>query len=194
MISLPSLPLCKINKTIEEEKEFREAFLKSNDQCFDTTNCIVLEYSADETNYRKSYENVTFEFKFIISTNSTTLYEEYWIYDEIHAIGSVGGTLGMCIGFSLTSLVSYLINISKHIISIIKAKIAHKFLSKPKFQFDSLERESNVKQNEMKTVEDHSRKEEYLEDEETLDEKIHKILEEKLKTIFLNLDKNGAIF
>ena len=46
----------------------------------------------------------------------------------------------------------------------------------------------------MKTVEDHSRKEEYLEDEETLDEKIHKILEEKLKTIFLNLDKNGAIF
>ena len=124
MISLPLLPLCKINKTIEEQKEFLEAYSKGNDQCFGMTYCIVSEYSADEIAYRPSMENGTFEFGFIMSSNSTTIYEEYLIHDGINAIGSVGGTLGMCIGFSFTGLASYLLNILKHLISIIKAEIA----------------------------------------------------------------------
>ena len=35
------------------------------------------------------------------------LYEEYLIYDNIHLIGSIGGTLGMCIGFSFTGIIQY---------------------------------------------------------------------------------------
>ena len=35
------------------------------------------------------------------------LYEEYLIYDNIHLIGSIGGTLGMCIGFSFTGIIQH---------------------------------------------------------------------------------------
>ena len=57
--------------------------------------------------------------------NSTTVYEEYLIYDAISMIGSVGGTLGMCIGFSFTGIISFLMNILQHVISIIKRKLAN---------------------------------------------------------------------
>ena len=33
------------------------------------------------------------------------VYEEYLIYDHVELIGSVGGTLGMCIGFSFTGVI-----------------------------------------------------------------------------------------
>ena len=36
-----------------------------------------------------------------------TLYEEYLIYDDIHLIGSIGGTLGMCIGFSFIGIIQH---------------------------------------------------------------------------------------
>ena len=35
------------------------------------------------------------------------LYEEYLIYDNIHLIGTIGGTLGMCIGFSFTGIIEH---------------------------------------------------------------------------------------
>ena len=55
--------------------------------------------------------------------NSTTVYEEYYIYDAISMVGSVGGTLGMCIGFSFTGLISSLMNISNHAISVMITKL-----------------------------------------------------------------------
>ena len=39
-----------------------------------------------------------------------TVYEEYLIYDTIGMIGSIGGTLGIFIGFSLSNVISFLIN------------------------------------------------------------------------------------
>ena len=40
-------------------------------------------------------------------------------------VGSVGGTLGMCIGFSFTGIISFLINILQQGISIIKPKLSN---------------------------------------------------------------------
>ena len=40
-------------------------------------------------------------------------------------VGSVGGTLGMCIGFSFTGIISFLINIIQHGFSIIKPKLSN---------------------------------------------------------------------
>ena len=39
-----------------------------------------------------------------------TTHGEYLIYDAIGVIGSVGGTLGMFIGFSFSNAVSYITN------------------------------------------------------------------------------------
>ena len=36
------------------------------------------------------------------------VYEEYLVYDAIDMIGSVGGTLGMFIGFSMTGVISWI--------------------------------------------------------------------------------------
>ena len=36
----------------------------------------------------------------------TTVYQEYLIFDMVGLIGSVGGTLGMCIGFSFSGVTS----------------------------------------------------------------------------------------
>ena len=63
-----------------------------------------------------------------ITSNSTKLYDEYLIYDEINTIASVGGTLGMCIGFSFTGLISCMITFLKNTIFIFKGKLGnHKF-------------------------------------------------------------------
>ena len=48
---------------------------------------------------------------------------EYFIYDAISMVGSVGGTLGMCIGFSFTGMFTILINLIQNGINLIKAKL-----------------------------------------------------------------------
>ena len=53
------------------------------------------------------------------------MYEEYLIYDAISMVGSVGGTLGMCIGFSFTGIISFLMKILQQGISIIKSKLSN---------------------------------------------------------------------
>ena len=43
------------------------------------------------------------------------VHEEYLIFDMISLISSVGGTLGLCIGFSFTNLVKYAMTFLKHL-------------------------------------------------------------------------------
>ena len=45
-----------------------------------------------------------------------TLHEEYLIYDAIGLIGSVGGTLGMLIGFSFINVITEVLNYSKQLL------------------------------------------------------------------------------
>ena len=44
-----------------------------------------------------------------------TMHDEYLIYDEVSMIGSIGGTLGMCIGFSFTNLMSCFLNFIQYL-------------------------------------------------------------------------------
>ena len=135
IISFPSLPICQINKTNEEVQEFQQIQSKANGQCAYTKNCINLEYSGEETdNVKRKAEILNFRFFYRLPSNSIKIYEEYFIYDTISTIGAVGGTLGMCIGFSFTSLISSLLNILKNMIYTNNPKIANKKLSKSKNQ------------------------------------------------------------
>ena len=52
--------------------------------------------------------------------------------------GSVGGTLGMCIGFSFTGVISSLINLLQYAIMIIKKKLSKKKLSYSNSKNDSI--------------------------------------------------------
>ena len=170
-------------------------------KCSTDNYCITSEYSGEVASYKISdNKSIPFQFWYRIPSNSTTLFEEYWVYDGINTIGSVGGTLGVCIGFSFTGLISYLINIFQHAIFIFKAKLVDRKFTKPKSQkYGSLEIENKVKQNVMPNVDVGSRKqifnerytrneiEIFLEEmfiekmDKKLEEKIRKILEEKFK-------------
>ena len=121
--SLPSYPVCKFNKTEEEWQEFFNAEVKYHDECIKLPKvCVTLEYVQIETFKEELVDtNISFKFSYEIPSNSTTLFEEYYICDAVNAIGSVGGTLGMFIGFSFTGLISFLMTILKNVISIIRA-------------------------------------------------------------------------
>ena len=49
-------------------------------------------------------------------------------------IGSVGGALGMCIGFSFTNIITYVINFMQHVIYIMKTKSKTQRLLKSKLK------------------------------------------------------------
>ena len=66
---------------------------------------------------KKNWANFAYE---IDPPEEVTVFQEYVVYDAIGIIGSVGGTLGMFIGFSFTGFISSLINgLSKLVKSLI---------------------------------------------------------------------------
>ena len=56
---------------------------------------------------KKNWANFAYE---IDPPEEVTVFQEYVVYDTIGMIGSVGGTLGMFIGFSFTGFISSIIN------------------------------------------------------------------------------------
>ena len=54
-----------------------------------------------------------YEFTYEFSEHPGKVFEEYLIYDIMGVIGSVGGTLGMFIGFSMDGVVSWAIGYIK---------------------------------------------------------------------------------
>ena len=119
-------------------------------------------------------KNKSFTLHYQIPSNSTTLYEEYLIYDAINVIGSVGGTLGMCIGFSFTGLISSLLKILQLVNN--KAIFANRNLSKSKpWKNGSLKNihiiEDKCKRNETTLVDVCPRK--YIYSEKDLEERLN---------------------
>ena len=64
--------------------------------------CTVLRYNDEETTYENIHvtkNQVEFEIVFAQPTK-VNVKEEYLIYDLISFVGVIGGTMGLCIGFS----------------------------------------------------------------------------------------------
>ena len=83
--------------------------------------CSILQYTGKifyEEIYEKEYQSINYneevykiKFKYVFASPETvTVYEEYLIYDTIGMIGSIGGTLGMCIGFSFATTISTMLS------------------------------------------------------------------------------------
>ena len=51
---------------------------------------------------------------YFASPEYTKVYKEYVIVTEMGLIGNVGGTLGMCIGFSFSGLIALIISFFKN--------------------------------------------------------------------------------
>ena len=80
----------------------------------DYTGRIIYENQEEKDyNIKKYNKNIyTMELEYVFSSPEVvTVNEEYLIYDLMSMIGSIGGSLGLCIGFSFSGLISSIISI-----------------------------------------------------------------------------------
>ena len=81
--------------------------------------CTILQYSALEVGSGpkralvESHDLYEFRYEFGNADNKMKAFHEYLIYDSMGMIGSVGGTFGMFIGFSMTGVISSMIEFFK---------------------------------------------------------------------------------
>ena len=78
--------------------------------------CTILQYSALEVGsgpMNESLDLYEFRYEFGNADNKMKAFHEYLIYDSMGMIGSVGGTFGMFIGFSMTGVISSMIEFFK---------------------------------------------------------------------------------
>ena len=71
--------------------------------------CIDLEYQGEKT-YEKYYKHDTMIKYQFAPPMMTNVQQEYLVFDMVGMIGSVGGTLGMCIGFSFTGVTTFILD------------------------------------------------------------------------------------
>ena len=83
--------------------------------------CSILEYSGKLDFWEPKWDNPKFSNNTYImiiylrfqSPEVITIYEEYLIYDFNGMLGSIGGTLGLFVGFSFSSAIELFINLLK---------------------------------------------------------------------------------
>ena len=100
------LPFCKT----DQELECFKAVAWNAHQSITIKPCTQLQYDAETQSSRSIPMNqARFIFRFL-SPPRVTVREEYLIYDFVTMIGAIGGTMGLCIGFSFNDVCDCLIN------------------------------------------------------------------------------------
>ena len=107
----------------ENEDQDHSALNQLYDYDFYNSNCpkpcSIIQYTG-KLDYWDSWGREPFDLTFTLYIRfapplATTVYEEYLIYDIFGMIGSVGGTLGIFIGFSFSGMLSFIIYIFKNL-------------------------------------------------------------------------------
>ena len=106
--------MCETNEEIDcfkDRKRDLASELKNGTSC---KSCSKIDYSGtlqfESENINDGhlyYKRLTYQFDY---PQVLTIYQEYLIYDGIGMIGSVGGTLGMFIGFSFSNVISTILH------------------------------------------------------------------------------------
>ena len=73
--------------------------------------CMVSEYGGKVKYYSSALETSYGSWYMIFPSTDVSIVEEYLIYDFIGMVGSIGGTLGLFIGFSFMDLFFWIVNI-----------------------------------------------------------------------------------
>ena len=119
-IASEDLPLCGWgggqNKTFRNEahKVIMASYKEFRDEIGHKRPCHVTEYSGEITYKAKLYPNNTFQIGLKLGPPGlTTHYTERLVFDLVGMVGSIGGTLGMCIGFSFSGNTSTMLSFMK---------------------------------------------------------------------------------
>ena len=78
--------------------------------------CHIVQYSGKLImvyNHKQGPYNYSFRYRFA-PPHTEKIFEEYLIYDIVNMVGSVGGNLGMWIGFSFTGIISNLMKMIRN--------------------------------------------------------------------------------
>ena len=117
---LDHLPYCE---TDQEAKCYVDMFVKARKLGVTRKPCVKLQYKAETTTETVSVEKVA-EYKLTFSDPpKVTVREEYLIFDGITMISAIGGTLGLCIGFSFKDLFR---DVGSSVVQAVSRIIRHK--------------------------------------------------------------------
>ena len=97
---------------------------RNSQQCFQATfeqawksviakPCTRFQYQTETTQKRMEHKRDQHNalFQILIDPAQVQVFEEYLIYDTVAMIGSIGGTMGLFIGFSCSGISSSVINL-----------------------------------------------------------------------------------
>ena len=109
-----TFPICKTEDekicaygTFDEVRVNKSFLQKCTRSCTMTQYLGTYEWSG---NYFEGEGSHDFSFYYMMSNEDMIVYEEYLIQDLMSMMGSIGGTLGLFIGFSCSKLISIIIN------------------------------------------------------------------------------------
>ena len=117
--SLPNQKFSQCKKRPEKEcsKKFIDPLvnkLLTNGTCKKSSTTFDISGTIDVEKQNKSYMAYEKLIYFTIAAPGLMkVYEEYLIYDFIAVVASIGGTLGLFIGFSFADVISFLVNLIK---------------------------------------------------------------------------------
>ena len=111
--SQPILPLCNTSLGYSTFYEYTDIFYMATHKC--PKSCITNEFINGMVQTLKGYEitNKHVEIEIDFLTNRLEVHQEYLIYDFEGMIGSIGGTLGLFVGFSILSTLDWIIEVIK---------------------------------------------------------------------------------
>merc|ERR1712227_677343 len=102
---MEKMPLC-LNTT--ERKCFNEAFASTLEQVNQQA-CTTLQFHALSSELVSTGRPNTSVLQITFDPPKVTVQEEYLIFDTVAMISSIGGTLGLCIGFSFTEFTAFIL-------------------------------------------------------------------------------------
>ena len=105
-----ALPICNTVEEFQCSHEIAMA-LKNESDCLSA--CTQLDYEivsgyAEDTEQPNAKRNITFAYK--IAKTKMKVEEEFLIHDFVGMLSSIGGALGLFIGFSFLNGVSFILN------------------------------------------------------------------------------------
>ena len=101
-VMLATFPQCK---DLIQVKCFWKSINKVIDEGLnDSKPCIRVEYKGEETTYNDQPQNKGKYLLLFSNPPKVVVGEEYLIYDGVALISALGGTMGLCIGFSFYNL------------------------------------------------------------------------------------------
>ena len=121
-----TLPMCDIHNSTEFDCASLHSYMylydlssEIDEQC--KPNCKIIQYSGKKT-YQEKSDTIAIRYSYLAPA-LTIFHKEYLKYDTIGLIGSIGGTLGIFIGFSFSNTISHFV----HYIQILIAKVVLHF-------------------------------------------------------------------